>query len=214
MADAGTKYLAISFCSLPASTPFGRTEIFWLMMPSRHLLPASNTPDPEFPVVATSLINVENFVRILAGSKCGDMIRERAVPSGIATMTGCPVHGDVSQSGMRRMRRLTGSLCSSMDSSVRSTPQCVEPSLIACAGRSTGDAHAWLGARSPANNVGGGDHKALSQIYAVASPRFRWMPDDVDRVDAQRVVRALGVRTCEWGQNHRRQAKPYRNAHG
>jgi hypothetical protein len=33
------------------------------MMPSKHFWPASNTPDPEFPVVATSLITVENFVR-------------------------------------------------------------------------------------------------------------------------------------------------------
>jgi hypothetical protein len=44
--DAGTKYFAISFCSLLASALFGRTEIFRLMMPSKHLCPASNTPDP------------------------------------------------------------------------------------------------------------------------------------------------------------------------
>src|SRR6516225_3510000 len=91
--DAGTKYLAISFCSLSLSALAGRTKIFWLMMPSRHLAPASNTPDPELPVVATSLITVENFVRTSGGSSCGDMMRERAVPSGIATMTGSPAHG-------------------------------------------------------------------------------------------------------------------------
>jgi hypothetical protein len=39
------------------------------------------------------------------------MIRDRAVPSGTATMTGSPVHGGFSQSGMRRMRKLTGSFC-------------------------------------------------------------------------------------------------------
>ena len=53
MVDAGTKYLAISF----SSGVFGRTVIFRLMMPSKHFCPASNTPDPEFPVVATLLVN-------------------------------------------------------------------------------------------------------------------------------------------------------------
>src|SRR5919204_313951 len=94
--DAGTKYLAISFCSLPASALVGRLEIFRLIMPSRHLVPPSNTPDPEFPVVATSLISVGNFVRTSGGSSCGDMMRERAVPSGTATMTGSPAHGGFS----------------------------------------------------------------------------------------------------------------------
>jgi hypothetical protein len=82
--------LAISFSLLSASALFGRTKSFRLMMPSRHLLPASNTPDPEFPVVATSLITVENLLRTSKGSNCGDMMRDRAVPSGIATMTGSP----------------------------------------------------------------------------------------------------------------------------
>src|SRR5262245_65881725 len=93
MVDAGTKYLAISFSSLVASALFARTEIFRLMMPSRHLRPASNTPDPEFPVVATSLITVANLLRTFCGSNCGDMIRDRAVPSGTATMTGSPGAG-------------------------------------------------------------------------------------------------------------------------
>ena len=134
--EAGTKYFAISFSSLAASALFERTEIFRLMMPSRHLRPASNTPDPEFPVVATSLITVENLLRTFCGSNRGDMIRDRAVPSGTATMTGSPGHGGVSQSGMRRMRKLTGSFSSSTDSRVKSTPQRYEPCLIAFAGRS------------------------------------------------------------------------------
>src|SRR5262245_57035641 len=50
--------------------------------PSRHLRPASNTPDPEFPVVATSLITVGNLLWTFCGNNCGDMIRDRAVPSG------------------------------------------------------------------------------------------------------------------------------------
>src|SRR5215467_9697433 len=101
--DAGTKYLAISFCSLSLSALAGRTKIFRLMMPSKHFCPASNTPDPELPVVATSLINEGNLVRILKGSHCGDMMRERAVPSGIATMTGSLTHGGFSHNGMRRI---------------------------------------------------------------------------------------------------------------
>jgi hypothetical protein len=56
--------------------------------------------------------------------------------SGTATMTGSPGHGGVSQSGMRRMRKLTGSFSSSTDSRVKSTPQRYEPCLIAFAGRS------------------------------------------------------------------------------
>ena len=88
--DVGTKYLAISFSSLSASLLFGFTKNFRLTMPSRHLFGASNTPDPEFLDGATSLISVENFLGTLKGSASGDMIRERAVSSGIATMTGSP----------------------------------------------------------------------------------------------------------------------------
>jgi hypothetical protein len=86
MVDAGTKYLAISFCSLLASELLGRTESFLLTMPSGHFVPASNTLEPEFPVVATSRITVGNFVRTLKESNCVDMMRERAVLSGTATI--------------------------------------------------------------------------------------------------------------------------------
>ena len=69
--------------------------IFRLMIPSKHFCPASNTPDPEFPVVATSRITVENLFWTLAGSNAGNITWERAVPSGTATMTGSPGHGPV-----------------------------------------------------------------------------------------------------------------------
>src|SRR5262245_24036230 len=105
MVDAGTKYLAISFSSLSASEVLGRTKSFLLIIPSRHLVPASNTPDPELPVVATSRISVGNFVRTSKGSNCADTTRERAVLSGIATITGSPGHGGFSQRGMRRICR-------------------------------------------------------------------------------------------------------------
>src|SRR6202048_3966140 len=105
MVDAGTKYLAISFRSLSGALLLGLTEIFRLMMPSKHLCPKSNTPDPEFPVVAISLITVENLRRALKGRNAGNMIWERAVASGTATMTGSPGHGWFSHSGMRRICR-------------------------------------------------------------------------------------------------------------
>jgi hypothetical protein len=58
IATAGTKYLAISL------SPSVVWEVsFPLIMPSRHLRFGSKTPDPESPVVATSRMRVENFVR-------------------------------------------------------------------------------------------------------------------------------------------------------
>ena len=74
MADAGTKYLAISLSSLSGAL----LVIFRLMIPSKHFCPASNTPDPEFPVVATSRITVENLFWTLAGSNAGNITWERA----------------------------------------------------------------------------------------------------------------------------------------
>src|SRR6516162_11552064 len=98
--DAGTKYLA----PIPASALFERI-IFRLMMPSKHFCPASNTPDPEFKAGVTSLITVENLFWILGASTAGDRTWERAVNSGIATITGSAGHGWFSHSGMRRIRR-------------------------------------------------------------------------------------------------------------
>jgi hypothetical protein len=43
-------------------------------MPSGHLRPASKTADPEFPVVATSLITVGNLLRTFRGSNCGEIV--------------------------------------------------------------------------------------------------------------------------------------------
>jgi hypothetical protein len=43
------------------------------MMPSKHFCPASNTPDPELPVVATSRITVENLFWNSAGSNDGNI---------------------------------------------------------------------------------------------------------------------------------------------
>jgi hypothetical protein len=77
IADAGTKYLAIS-CLIPASELFEGHVDFPAHDTEQAFVPASNTPDHESPVVATSLITLENFLRTLMGSNCGDMICELA----------------------------------------------------------------------------------------------------------------------------------------
>src|SRR3981081_3699745 len=54
ISTAGTKYFAMSLVP-----PVVGAMNFRLIMPSRHLRFGSKTPDPEFPVVATSAISVE-----------------------------------------------------------------------------------------------------------------------------------------------------------
>ena len=66
------------------------TEILRLMIPSRQRLAPSNTPEPEFPVVATSAIAVSNRPRRSAGIAWRGRTLERAVPSGMATTTASP----------------------------------------------------------------------------------------------------------------------------
>ena len=64
------------------------------MMPSRHReLSASKTPDPEFPVLATSGIKVGNMARTRGVMAVGVKSLERAVPSGVATITADPGGG-------------------------------------------------------------------------------------------------------------------------
>ena len=57
------------------------------MMPSRHFRFGSKTPDPEFPVVATSRINVENFVRNVKGSTRGETVWDSVACVASTTMT-------------------------------------------------------------------------------------------------------------------------------
>ena len=134
ISDAGTKYLARSLYSLRGPILTG-IWILRLIMPSRHLRLASNTPDPEFPVLATSLITVPNFERSVWGSSCGDMMCDLAVLSGIATMTVSPGHGAISHIDNRRICRLIGNLSWSTASNVRST-SAKDPSLMTFAERS------------------------------------------------------------------------------
>jgi hypothetical protein len=58
-----------------------------LMMPSRHFRFGSKTPDPEFPVLATSPINVENVVRNVKGSNCGETMWDCEARRASTTMT-------------------------------------------------------------------------------------------------------------------------------
>jgi hypothetical protein len=54
--------------------------------------------------------------------------------------------------------------------------------------------HARPGASNRADDMGGGENQALSQIYAASgSPRLWRVLPDVDRVHAQGVVRRLSV---------------------
>jgi len=68
------------------------------MMPSRHFRFGSKTPDPEFPVVATSRINVENFVCKVKGSTRGETIWDSVACMASTTMTGSPGQGGASHS--------------------------------------------------------------------------------------------------------------------
>src|SRR5438105_6935353 len=106
------------------------------MMPRRHLRVASNTPEPGYPLFPTGLISVENLFLKDGETRYGDITSERTVPSGTATITDSPIHGGLSQSCIRRMRRLTGSFWSSIERRVRSTCR-NQPSLMAFAGNST-----------------------------------------------------------------------------
>ena len=86
MVLAGTKYEAMSLFSM-------LLRIFALRMPSRHFFSASKTPEPDFPFVSASLINVENFVRISGGINIGDAMLVRVIPRTAPRMTGAPTGG-------------------------------------------------------------------------------------------------------------------------
>src|SRR5204863_7786844 len=105
--DAGTKYFAVSIVVLMPESFCVRTwEIFLLMIPSRHFLCASKTPDPELPVVATSRITVENLFTA-AGNPFGDRTRDRTGPWADRLTTSSPGHGCPWHSGILRKRTLT-----------------------------------------------------------------------------------------------------------
>src|SRR6266480_8141358 len=117
MVEAGTKYLAMSMVSVLPDISFLVCDIFRLIMPNRHLRLASNTPDPEFPVRATSAITVLNL-RTPGGNFSGGKIRDRAVPSGTTVITASPGQGSSAHKGLRRSLKRSGNRPSSTASSV------------------------------------------------------------------------------------------------
>src|SRR5262245_45778225 len=102
------------------------------MMPSRHLRFGSKTPDPESPVVATSRIRVENFVRNVKGSTRGETIWDSVACLASTTMTGSPGHGGASLSCIRGSLTLESSF-SSTNNKLKSTSS-AEPCFRTFAG--------------------------------------------------------------------------------
>src|SRR5438874_7202279 len=105
-------------------------------MPSRHLRSGSKTPDPEFPVVATSPISVENLVRDVKARTCGETMWDRVARTTSTTMTGSPGQGGASHSCMRISLMLVGSFSSSTDNRLKSTSS-NEPCFKTFAGKTT-----------------------------------------------------------------------------
>ncbi len=122
--SAGTKYFATSFG--PAAEV---TVSLTLMMPSRHFRAGSKTPDPEFPVVATSLIKVESRRKL---RHCGAAMRDLVMAVASATMTGSPGQGGARHNGMSGSGGLAGSLSLSTFRRLRSTS---DPCLRMVAGK-------------------------------------------------------------------------------
>src|SRR6266516_6448698 len=90
-------------------------------MPGMHFRVGSKTPDPESPVVATSRIRVENFVRNVKGSTCGGTIWDSVACLASTTMTGSPGHGGASHSCIRGSLTLESSFSSSTNNRLKST---------------------------------------------------------------------------------------------
>ena len=96
---------------------------FRLMMPSRHLRLGSKTPDPEFPVVATSLIHVENFLRDARRHKMRPHdVGPRYLAGGVSNNDRIPWprwRAHIAAFGILSKR--AGSLCTSTDNKLKST---------------------------------------------------------------------------------------------
>ena len=103
---------------------------------SRHLRFGSKTPDPEFPVVATSPIRVENLCRNVNCSTCGATMWDRVACSASTTMTGSPGQGGASHSCIRGSSVAVGSFSSSINNKLKSTSS-TEPCFKSFAGKAT-----------------------------------------------------------------------------
>src|SRR6516164_6743829 len=101
MVSAGTKYEAMPLWSILFTN-------LRLRIPSKHFFSGSNTPEPDFPSVAPSLINVKNFVRYSGEITAGDAMLLRVISCGAARMTGAPAGSCSRQSAILRSRKLSG----------------------------------------------------------------------------------------------------------
>jgi hypothetical protein len=138
-------------------------------MPSRHFRFGSKTPDPEFPVVATSRISVENFVRDVKGSTRGETIWDSVACVASTTMTGSPGHGGASHSSIRGSLTLESSF-SSTNNKLKSTSS-AEPCFRTFAGN-TGNTIPAM--RTPI--------LASTEVRCAAvmiNPEFRYTPEPV-----------------------------------
>src|SRR5262249_48977723 len=106
------------------------------MMPRRHLRFGSKTPDPEFPVVATSPISVENLIRDVKDRTCGETMWERVALAASTTITGSPGQGGASHSCVQVSLTLAGSFSSSTDNTLKPTSS-NEPCFKTFAGKTT-----------------------------------------------------------------------------
>src|SRR5215510_7957399 len=139
------------------------------MIPSRHLRLGSKTPDPESPVVATSRIRVENFVRNVKGSTCGGTIWDSVACLASTTMTGSPGHGGASHSCIRGSLTLESSF-SSTNNKLKSTSS-AEPCFRIFAGNS--------GNTIPAMRTPILASTAVRCAAVMINPEFRYTPEPV-----------------------------------
>ena len=102
MALAGTKYVPILMRSV--GLVFFVPPINALRMPCKHNFSASNTPEPDLPLVSTSLIIVGHLFLSICVSMEADSMRECVMGvlvklGGVTTITCASACGGVSQSG-------------------------------------------------------------------------------------------------------------------
>src|SRR5262245_22070566 len=135
------------------------------MMPRRHLRFGSKTPDPEFPVAATSPIKVGNLFRNVNGSTCDETMWDRDACPESTTMTGSPGQGGASHSCIGDSTALGGSFFSSTNNKLRSTSS-REPCFRTVAGKTMPAMRAPMLAST-----------AVRWAAVIINPDFRYTPE-------------------------------------
>src|SRR5262249_12758130 len=153
------------------------------MIPSRHLRFGSKTPDPEFPVVATSRMRVENFVRNVKGSTRGETTWDSVACLASTTMTGSPGHGGASHNCIRGSLTLVSSF-SSTNNKLKSTSSCsAEPWFRIFAGNS--------GNTIPAMRTPILASTAVKCVAVMINPEYRYTPEPV--CSPFRIIAAVAI---------------------